>query len=103
MRAAPAAVRETRKDAKPQATRQPSRKLAGAHENPYKRPFGRLSLDELEREIHATEAKVAECQARFGDAGSFKDPEATRKLQDDYDSLTKMLEALEAEYFARET
>jgi ATP-binding cassette subfamily F protein 3 len=82
--AAAAAVREAKKD------------------NPYKRPFGRLSSGELEKEIAQTEANIAKTQAQFGDAASFKDPTQGQKLQQDYERLTQRLEALEQEYFARE-
>jgi ATP-binding cassette subfamily F protein 3 len=71
--------------------------------NPYLRPFGRLSLEELERQISDTEVLLAECQEAFGESGSFKDPQRGQKLQAEYDSLQKKLEQLEAEYFARES
>jgi ATP-binding cassette subfamily F protein 3 len=71
-------------------------------DNPYARPFGRLSTDELEQQITDTEIAIAECQSSFGDAGSFKDPSRGQKLQDEYKSLAAKLEQLEAEYYARE-
>jgi ATP-binding cassette subfamily F protein 3 len=71
-------------------------------DNPYARPFGRLSLEELEREITDTEIAIAECQESFGDAESFRDPSTAQQLQEEYKSLSQKLEALEAEYFARE-
>ena len=71
-------------------------------DNPYKRPFGRLSLAELERQITDTEIDLAECQQRFADAGEFKDPTAGKKLHEAYEALSAKLQALEAEYFARE-
>ena len=77
---------------------EPSRKK----DNPYARPFGRLTLEDLERQITDTEIAIAECQESFGDAESFKDPSRGQKLQSEYESLSKKLEALEAEYFARE-
>jgi hypothetical protein len=70
--------------------------------NPYKRPFGRLSVPELEKEISKTEKELIECQARFADADQFKDPEKGKSLQAEYESLTQKLEQLEAEYFMRE-
>jgi ATP-binding cassette subfamily F protein 3 len=87
------------KAAAAQAAREPGRKK----DNPYARPFGRLTLEELERQITDTEIAIAECQESFGDAESFKDPSRGQKLQSEYESLSKKLEALEAEYFARET
>jgi ATP-binding cassette subfamily F protein 3 len=82
--------------AKPQATHQTKK------QNPYARPFGRLSEKELEKEIADTEIAISEHQSKFGDAGAMKDQKHARKLQDDYQSLSKKLEALEAEYFERE-
>jgi ATP-binding cassette subfamily F protein 3 len=71
-------------------------------DNPFMRPFGRLSLPELEQQITDTEIAIAECQENFGDSDSFKDPSRGQKLQSEYKSLADKLEALEAEYFARE-
>ncbi|CAN5550901.1 hypothetical protein BH09PLA1_BH09PLA1_31020 [soil metagenome] len=71
-------------------------------QNPYARPFGRLTMKELEREINDTETAIANHQSQFGDAGAMKDQSHARKLQNDYQSLTKKLKTLEAEYFARE-
>jgi ATP-binding cassette subfamily F protein 3 len=71
-------------------------------DNPYARPFGRLSTEELERQITDTEIAIAECQSSFGDPGSFKDPSRGQRLQDEYKQLAVKLEQLEAEYYARE-
>jgi hypothetical protein len=75
---------------------------AGKKDNPYARPFGRLTLAELERQITDTEVALAECQESFGDAGTFKDATGGQKLQQEYKALSDKLQALEAEYFARE-
>ena len=90
-----------RAEAKPQAERtgQPAAK---SNDNPYKRPFGRLSLSELEEQITQTEIDLAECQQRFADAEQFKEATGGRKLHEEYESLSAKLQALEAEYFARE-
>src|SRR5687767_2651646 len=82
----------------------PAAKPAGKRDadNPYKRPFGRLSLADLERQITDTEIDLAECQQRFADADEFKDPAAGKKLHEAYEALSAKLQALEAEYFARE-
>ena len=71
-------------------------------DNPYARPFGRLTLEELERQITDTEVALAECQGNFGDADAYKDPAGAQRLQEEYKALSAKLEALEAEYFARE-
>jgi ATP-binding cassette subfamily F protein 3 len=71
-------------------------------DNPYARPYGRLTVEELERQITDTEIALSECQQGFGDSDSFKDPSRSQQLQAEYKTLSAKLEALEAEYFARE-
>lgn len=84
---------------RPQA---PAREPAGKKDNPYLRPFGRLTMKELEQQIHDTEIALGECEQGFGDAQSFKDPSRAKGLQSEFDQLSRKLEQLEAEYFARE-
>src|SRR4051812_11434139 len=72
---------------------------ASKKDNPYARPFGRLSTEELEQQITDTEIAIAECQTSFGDADAFKDPSRGQKLQDEYKALSAKLEQLEAEYY----
>jgi ATP-binding cassette, subfamily F, member 3 len=79
----------------------PKRKPAPA-DNPYKRPFGRLTLAELETQILQTESAIAQCQSRFGKSDQFKGPWRAQVLQQEYDTLTGKLSQLEQEYFARE-
>jgi ATP-binding cassette subfamily F protein 3 len=71
-------------------------------DNPYARPFGRLTLKELEQQISDTEIALAECQGSFADPDSFKNPSRSQQLQTELKTLSAKLEALEAEYFARE-
>jgi ATP-binding cassette subfamily F protein 3 len=78
---------------------QPSKKKL---DNPYSRPFGRLTSEELEKEIARTERKLTECQQQFADVGSFKEPSRGKQLQAEHDTLAAKLKQLEAEYFARE-
>jgi ATP-binding cassette subfamily F protein 3 len=85
-----------RVESPPRQTNRPRR------DNPYTRPFGRLSMEQLEQQITDTEVAIAECQTQFGDRESFKDPVAVKRLRDEFESLSKKLEQLEAEYFARE-
>jgi ATP-binding cassette subfamily F protein 3 len=85
----------------PEAVTHAATKDTKERDNPYKRPFGRLSLPELEEQITQTEVDLAECQQRFADADQFKDAIGGRKLHDEYESLSAKLQALEAEYFAR--
>ncbi len=70
-------------------------------DNPYARPFGRLDLKELERQITDTEIALAECQSTLGN-NSFKDPGRGNKLKSEYDALAAKLKGLEAEYYLRE-
>jgi ATP-binding cassette subfamily F protein 3 len=100
-----AEVAKNEKSSKPQATAKPQAKSKGASraDNPYARPFGRLSMQELEQQITDTELALAECQQGFADVDAFKEPQRGQKLQGEYDALAKKLEQLEAEYFARET
>ncbi len=94
--AAASAQKAEREATKPVASKKPNK------DNPYLRPFGRLSLSQLEEQITETEVALAECQAAFGDGESFKDAGRGRQLQEEYETLQKKLEELEAEYFARE-
>jgi hypothetical protein len=98
---------QSRNKAKSGAAKEAAPETAAARDarrkdNPYLRPFGRLTLAELEGQITETEISIAECQEDFGAAGSFKDPNRGRKLQVEYEALAKKLEQLEEEYFARE-
>ncbi len=97
-----AAAESSKPRSKPATPQQPAREPSKKKDNPYARPFGRLTLEELERQITDTEIEIAECQQSFSDPDSFKDPGKGQKLQSEYKSLCEKLEGLEAEYFARE-
>jgi ATPase subunit of ABC transporter with duplicated ATPase domains len=84
--------------AKPQAVKT----SAGRKDNPYMRPFGRLSTAELEEQITETEIALAECQESFAAPDVFRDAGNVKKLQAEQATLQKKLEQLEAEYFERE-
>ncbi len=84
--------------AKPAAS--PAPPAARRKDNPYARPFGRLSLEQLENQITETEIAIAEAQMAFG-SELMKDPAQARALKAEYDALTSKLEQLEEEYFAR--
>jgi ATP-binding cassette subfamily F protein 3 len=92
------------KQQKPKAQPQPksSDRASPRKDNPYLRPFGRLTIKELERQIQATEQQMATCQASFADPEIFKDPARSTKMHEEFASLEKKLRQLEAEYFARE-
>ena len=61
-----------------------------------------MSTEDLERQITETEIAVAECQEQFADPMAFKEPGSAQRLQKEMEELSKKLEQLEAEYFARE-
>jgi len=86
---------------KPKPSTDSARESAKKKDNPYLRPFGRLTLEELERQITETEVALAECQESFAVPEVVRDPARGRELQSEFDGLSKKLEALEAEYFAR--
>jgi ATP-binding cassette subfamily F protein 3 len=102
--AAKAAKEAKNKPAHKQAQKPQPQKPAPSKkaDNPYLRPFGKLAMKDLERQITETEIAIAECQEAFSGARSFKDPARTKTLQRDHDALAKKLKDLEAEYFARE-
>jgi ATP-binding cassette subfamily F protein 3 len=79
----------------------PMASKAGKKDNPYARPFGRLSVAELERQIGTTEAALREARANFGNTQTMRDPRKARQLQGEHDELAAKLESLEAEYFDR--
>ena len=94
---APAAKSKSKSAPPPQP--KPAAKRA---DNPWARPFGRLTLAQLEKQITETEIALGECQQLFSDGDTFKDPSKGSKLQNEHDALAKKLKELEAEYFARE-
>jgi ATP-binding cassette, subfamily F, member 3 len=79
----------------------PAPKREANRNDPYSRPFGKLSMPDLERTISETEIAVAECQGQMSDTKSARDANRTRRLKQEYDQLSGKLEALEAEYYAR--
>ena len=95
---APAPAKDKSKPAAPAPSPAQPRKK----DNPYLRPFGRLTMPELEQQIHDTEVALSECQQSFSETETFKDPSRGKQLRREFDELSKKLEQLEAEYFARE-
>jgi ATP-binding cassette subfamily F protein 3 len=86
------------------SAKKPTKPLAKREANrndPYARPFGRLSLADLERTISETEIAIAECQDRMSDTQSARDAGRAKRLKREYEDLSAKLEALEAEYYAR--
>ncbi len=71
-------------------------------DNPYLRPFGRLTVEQLEKEIAKAEKELAAVQASFSDPATFKYPAKQQETQEEFEALTQQLQQLEEEYFARE-
>jgi ATP-binding cassette, subfamily F, member 3 len=95
IKAAPPPPPPPERKAKPQP---PKKKGA---DNPWSRPFGRLSVQDLEKQIAQTEGEIARCQQRFGDAGVARDADQSRQLTQEHKTLAKKLRDLEEEYFTR--
>jgi ATP-binding cassette subfamily F protein 3 len=100
--AALAADQEAAAKKQAKETPRPAAKPTPRKDNPYKRPFGLLSVEQLEKEIEKTEKALKECQSAFADPATFRDPAKGAQLQSEYESLTQKLEQLESEYFLRE-
>ena len=100
---------ETSKPAKPQAAKPASQKPAHdnkskqkpLNDNPYARPFGRLSLPDLERQIAETESEIMMTQQSI--SAAFKDAKKSKELSKGLETLSTKLKGLEAEYFIRES
>ena len=71
-------------------------------DNPYARPFGRLTVEELERQIAETEEALGACHATLGDPARMRDAALAKRARDELDAASRKLEQLEAEYYARE-
>ncbi len=95
------AAKPAKKDPpKPQQQQQP--KPAAKRDNPYARPFGRLSVKDLERDIAAAEAAVANTTAALSDPANARDANRGKRAKADAAEAAAKLKALEAEYYARE-
>ncbi|MGA3066032.1 MAG: ABC-F family ATP-binding cassette domain-containing protein [Tepidisphaeraceae bacterium] len=70
-------------------------------DNPWSRPYGRLSVEELEKQIALTETEIRRCQESMGDSRIAREPQRGRKIALEHEELTKKLKELEKEYFAR--
>jgi ATP-binding cassette subfamily F protein 3 len=70
-------------------------------DNPYKRPFGTMSVSELEKQIAATEVELRKANEALADPATFRNADKSRKAQAEVERLTTKLEQLEAEYLSR--
>ncbi|MFN4244009.1 MAG: ABC-F family ATP-binding cassette domain-containing protein [Tepidisphaerales bacterium] len=68
-------------------------------DNPYLRPFGRLTLEQLEQRITETEVELAQLQDELSQA--WKDAPRARGLQAELERLSRELEQLNEEYYGR--
>ena len=84
---------------KPQAAKKTDKDAR--RDNPYLRPFGRLSTAELEALITDTEIELAERQEQFAGSEAFRNPAKAKQAHAEHEALAKKLEQLEAEYFER--
>ena len=89
--------KEQPKAAPSQQPKQPAKK-----DNPYARPFGRLSVKDLEREIAETEVAVTDSQRDLSLPAVQRDAGRSKRATADHAALEKKLKELEAEYYARE-
>ena len=84
----------------PKAKPKPSNGQAA--KNKYLRPFGGLSVKDLENRITDAEIELAELQDSFGDAALMADPNEAKRLTAEVEKKSKELEQLEEEYFSRD-
>jgi ATP-binding cassette subfamily F protein 3 len=92
------AARNRSKDKPKSAAPPPAPNKSPAKDNPYNRPFGRLTVKELETQITETEIAVADAQTELA---APKNAYKAKSLQADYEKLAAKLAALEQEYYAR--
>jgi hypothetical protein len=87
---------------KEQSKKEESRKNESSKkDNPYARPFGRLTVNELEKQISETETAAGNLQRKLSDPAIARDPGKVRNFKNEHDALAAKLDALEAEYYAR--
>ena len=98
-----AAKSVARQQPKREQPKPPQQKPTAKKDNPYARPFGRLSLKELEREIAAAEATVTTTQTALANPANLRDAARGKRAKADAETATAKLKALEAEYYARES
>ena len=89
--------------APPKQVEQPKNVAKGKKDNPYARPFGRLSPKELEAKISETESLLSTAQAKQADPAVVRDAGRAREAQGNVERLAKTLKDLESEYYSRAT
>lgn len=71
-------------------------------DNPYARPFGKMSVKDLERQIADTERQMERARGSLSDPAVFRNAGKSKAAQAEHDELASKLEAMEAEYLTRE-
>jgi ATP-binding cassette, subfamily F, member 3 len=102
--AAPPPPQNKQPPRKPQPPKKkPDQRAAAANprSNPAARPFGRLTVEDLEKKIATTESDLARCRQQLGDTKFARNPDLGRPLVAEHDALAKKLRDLEEEYFTR--
>jgi ATP-binding cassette subfamily F protein 3 len=98
--AAPVSAPAKRRVAAPQVSRKDA--LAKKKStNPSARVFGRMNIEELEKQIEQAEAALSVCRSKLGDPKTARDGDRVRQLVREDEALSKKLRELEEEYFAR--
>ncbi len=92
--------KEQKQQPRPQSN-QPSH--SNKKDNPYARPFGRLSIKELEKQITESETGLEKCRESLSNPSVARDPQKSREVKQQHDELQAKLRGLEEEYYARET
>ncbi len=77
------------------------KKPAVKKDNPYSREYGRLTVQDIEKQIASTEKLLAEKNEKL--AQEFRDVGKSKKLSEEINKLTEKLKGLEEEYYLRET
>ena len=94
-----AAARAAAKASKKPA-RTPPRKRPGADRRPVD-PYAGLSLEQLERQIEAKDARVREIEACFARPDLYQDHQRARELREEYESLRAEIKTVTAVWMER--
>jgi ATP-binding cassette subfamily F protein 3 len=89
------AAQKAAAQAQKQPVKSPPKPAEKKKENTGPRPYSRLGVKELEREINQTEIALADCQKRVSDT------KRGRQNKIDCENIAKKLAELEQEYFTR--
>ena len=76
---------------------QPKRK-----DNPYARPFGRMSVPEIEQKLKASERELNQAQQKAADPQLFRNPGKAKQAADEVARIAKTIADLEEEFLLRD-